>query len=248
MQIVRCVFRFAADEDLIDKPVKFGKSFKRPSKKTMRLQRAKNGKRMFEAEELRNIIAAASRPLRAMILLACNTGFGNNDISSLPLSALDLEKAWVDFPRPKTGVPRRCPLWPETIEALHDAIAHRPKQKAEADAGLVFLTRCGTPWVKCDFETKDGKVTIKTDDALSKEMTKLLKAKKLKRLGLSFYTLRHVFETVGGESRDQPAVDHIMGHARDDMASVYRERIGDDRLKAVVDHVRTWLFGEKKQA
>jgi hypothetical protein len=33
-----------------------------------------------------------------------------------------------------------------------------------------------------------------------------------------------------------------MGHARDDMASVYRERISDQRLRDVVDHVRTWMF------
>jgi phosphoserine phosphatase len=32
-----------------------------------------------------------------------------------------------------------------------------------------------------------------------------------------------------------------MGHSRDDMASVYRERIGDDRIRAVAEHVRTWL-------
>jgi integrase len=58
-----------------------------------------------------------------------------------------------------------------------------------------------------------------------------------------FYGLRHTFETVGGEAKDQPAVDHIMGHARDDMASVYRERISDERLRAVTDHVHAWLFG-----
>ena len=32
-------------------------------------------------------------------------------------------------------------------------------------------------------------------------------------------------------------------HARDDMASVYRERISDERLRAVAAHVRKWLFG-----
>jgi hypothetical protein len=32
-----------------------------------------------------------------------------------------------------------------------------------------------------------------------------------------------------------------MGHAREDMATVYRERISDDRLAAVVNHVRAWL-------
>ena len=62
------------------------------------------------------------------------------------------------------------------------------------------------------------------------------------RAGLGFYTLRHVFETIAGESRDQVAVDHIMGHARNDMASVYRERISDERLIAVVEHVRHWLY------
>jgi len=60
---------------------------------------------------------------------------------------------------------------------------------------------------------------------------------------VSFYALRRTFETIGGECRDQAAVDHIMGHARDDMASVYRERISDERLEAVTDHVRRWLFG-----
>jgi hypothetical protein len=33
-----------------------------------------------------------------------------------------------------------------------------------------------------------------------------------------------------------------MGHADGSMASVYRERISDERLKAVVEHVRQWLF------
>jgi hypothetical protein len=27
------------------------------------------------------------------------------------------------------------------------------------------------------------------------------------------------------------------------MASVYRERISEERLRAVTDHVRKWLFG-----
>lgn len=64
----------------------------------------------------------------------------------------------------------------------------------------------------------------------------------IKRPGLSFYALRHSFETHAGESRDQPAVDAIMGHDPGDMASLYRERISDDRLRAVVDHVHAWLW------
>jgi hypothetical protein len=43
-------------------------------------------------------------------------------------------------------------------------------------------------------------------------------------------------------AKDQPAVDHIMGHESPHMSTVYRERISDERLKAVTDHVRGWLF------
>jgi len=72
--------------------------------------------------------------------------------------------------------------------------------------------------------------------------------KLLDRLGINghrnFYTLRHTFRTIADESKDQPAVDHVMGRARDDMASVYRERISDERLRVVTEHVRAWLFAE----
>ena len=67
----------------------------------------------------------------------------------------------------------------------------------------------------------------------------------MKRKGVSFYALRHTFRTVADRSKDQPAVDYIMGHVREDMASLYRERIDDDRLQAVVAIVREWLFGVK---
>jgi integrase len=70
---------------------------------------------------------------------------------------------------------------------------------------------------------------------------------KIHRAGLGFYALRHTFETIGGESRDQVAVNHVMGHADASMAGVYRERISDERLVAVVNHVHTWLFPMKKR-
>ena len=35
-----------------------------------------------------------------------------------------------------------------------------------------------------------------------------------------------------------------MAHARTDMAVVYPERIGDGRLRTVIDYLRTWLFGQ----
>jgi integrase len=95
---------------------------------------------------------------------------------------------------------------------------------------------------------RDGKKRPKPpDNPVSKETRKLLDA--LRITGhRGFYALRHTLETIGGDARDQVAVDAIMGHVRDDMASVYRERISDERLKAVTDRVRRWLFPESAQA
>ena len=39
----------------------------------------------------------------AMFLLGINCGFGNADCGTLPLSALDLDGCWINFPRPKTA-------------------------------------------------------------------------------------------------------------------------------------------------
>jgi integrase len=121
-------------------------------------------------------------------------------------------------------------LWPETVAAIREVLASRPEPKDDEDADLVFITKLRSSWHKAT-----------DDNPISKEMRKLLDA-----LGISgkrnFYALRHTFETIGGEAKDQVAVDHIMGHARDDMASVYRERISDERLKAISDHVHGWLF------
>ena len=77
-------------------------------------------------------------------------------------------------------------------------------------------------------------------DRVTDAMGTLLSKLGLARRGHTFYAIRHTFETIGGDSRDQVAVDAIMGHSRDDMASVYRERIGDERFLAVAEHVRQW--------
>ena len=39
---------------------------------------------MFEAAQLRKIIDKADQPLKAMILLGINCGFGNHDCGTLP--------------------------------------------------------------------------------------------------------------------------------------------------------------------
>lgn len=234
VQRVRTVFKFGYEAGLIDKPVRFGPTFKRPAARILRAHRQKNGPRMFEAPELQKIIGKAPQPLKAMILLGINCGFGNQDCGTLPKSALDLKGGWVDYPRPKTAVERRCPLWPETVGAVKDAIGQRPKPKDREHTGLVFLTAFGQPWARDN-----------DPSPITKEMRKLLDVLKLHRPGLGFYALRHTFETVAGATRDQVAVNFIMGHTDSSMSAAYREKIDNERLRDVVDHVRKWLFGRK---
>jgi integrase len=231
---VKSVFKYAIGQGLIQKAVRLGDEFRKPDKSVLRRHRATNGARMLEADELRRLIDAASVPLRAMILLGLNAGFGNHDIATLPLSALDLDAGWVDFPRPKTGIERRCFLWPETAAAIRAVLAERPGAKNQADADLVFLQRSGRRWVR---NTENSRT-----DNISVVFCELLKACGLHREGLGFYTLRHVFRTVADAARDHVAIDLIMGHGDDTMADRYRERIDDERLHAVTDHVRRWLF------
>lgn len=275
-EINRCrvVFKFAHDEKLIDAPVEYGQSFKRPSALTLRRNRNQAGPRLFDSKEILRILDAVDgKPvikdeesgkmksirvdpiMRAMILLGCNCGFGNTDISSLPRSAVDLANGWVEFPRPKTEIGRRIPLWPETAKALKVAIASRPEPLDPVDDSLCFLTSNGRQWVRMQERSKQDDVKAAKQkqkskykrlvpiDALSQRFGRLLKKLKINgRRGLGFYTLRHVFETVAGESRDQVAVNAIMGHVDSSMGAVYRERISDDRLNAAVECVRSWLF------
>ncbi|MCI0464603.1 MAG: site-specific integrase [Gemmataceae bacterium] len=235
IQHVRSVFKHAIDAGLIDRPVRFGPGFDRPSQKVLRLHRAKQGPKLFSAEEVRQLIDAAGVPLRAMILLGINVGSGNADVSGLPLAALDLERGIIDFPRPKTGIPRRAVLWPETVTALKEALAKRPEPKSEDHAGLAFLSLRGTPLCSVREANRTDGVAVQFGNLLQRLGIN-------GRKGIGFYCLRHVFRTVADEARDQPAADYIMGHEAPPMSAVYRERISDERLKAVTDHVRAWLF------
>jgi integrase len=232
IQKVRTVFKYGYEADLIDKPVRFGPTFKKPSASVLRRHRAKQGAKLFTAEEIRLLLAIADPQMKAMILLGANCGFGMADCGRLPAAAVDLKDSWIDFPRPKTGIARRCPLWPETVSALDRAMAVRPAPKDATHARLVFLTAQGYPWHK---ESMSGPLPFKFRQLVRK-------AGITGRSGLGFYTLRHVFRTIADAARDPVAVDLMMGHADPSMGGHYRERIDDERLHAVAEHVRAWLF------
>ncbi len=231
---VRSVFKFGYDSGIIKNAVRYGPEFVKPSASVLRRHKAKNGERMLEADQCRRLLDATPVQLRAMILLGLNCGFIGKDCADLPLSAIKGE--WIDFPRPKTGIARRCPLWPETVEALEVAITERPEPRLDTAEGSVFITRRGRSWLSCG---QSNQISVATN--------KLMKEIGVHRAGIGFATLRHVFRTVADGSRDQVAINHIMGHADATMAATYRERIDDSRLIAVVQHVRAWLWPQSPE-
>jgi integrase len=247
----RIIFNYAFETDLIKVPIKFGPAFKRPSRATLRKVRArtrhKEGARMFTAEELLRIIDAAPQPMKAMVLLGANGGLSNMDMATIPTSALDLDKGILDFPRGKTGTERRIPLWPETITAIRDWLTKRPQPKSPDDAHLLFLTKQRRPWFRHGRFVEDDKGAAKVlgiDNPVSKSFRVLLD-----NLGINgkrnFLALRHGFRTIARGARDREAVDFIMGHTDQSMATHYLEdSLPDERLGNVTEFVRKWLFSD----
>jgi len=246
--VVRGLFKYAYEMNLTDHPIRYGKAFERPSaarkRKSRRATELANGKRLLDASEVRALLAAAQGPLRALVLLGINGGLGNTDCANLPISAVDWEKAVIEFDRPKTGIERVVPLWPETLQALQEVLATRPRPADKEAEKNLFLTAAGEPFLRQRIHrAEDGTVEkIVTIDSAGDQFDRLLRNLGLKRKGIGFYTLRHTFRTWADEVRDQHAIHRIMGHTIPGMSGIYVEEISLERLRAVVEHVRHKLF------
>jgi len=227
-------WKWAFENGLLASPMRFGSGFNRPNAKTMRANKNAAGDRTFKPDEVHRILAVASPNMKAALLLGLNCGYGTGDIAGLPLSALDLVNGWAEFPRPKTAIRRRCPLWAETVEAVKEALAARPTPRPGCEQ-FVFL-RSGVKSRGERYTGRSAKVAV--------EFAETCQAAGVN--GKTFYDARRSFQTVAETSKDFPATSAVMGHVASgqDMSAVYRQRIGDDRLRAVVETVRRWLFGQ----
>lgn len=230
IQIIRCIFKYAHDMELIEKPVKYGQGFAKPSKRMLRQARAEKGDRLVSPADVKALLKHAGPQLRAMTLLGLNAGLGNTDVALLPIKAIDFKRKWLRYPRPKTAIVREVPLWDRTVKALHAALKARPAPKSEDAADLVFIGDRGQTYIGGHkgyrVHQEFQRVTIKAG------------------VDRNFYDLRRSFQTIGEEGGDLVAVSAIMGHAprSDDMASVYRQRVSTERLLAVVQRVEEYYF------
>ena len=247
VRVSRVIFRYAKTSGLCESIPEFGE-FKEPSRKILRKSRNdkknEHGYKMFEAEQLRAVIESpkTSPQMLAMVLLGVNAAYGNKDCSELRRKVIKPDSGgryWLSVERGKTQVERRSLLWPETVAAIQAVEPVRPPAELPEHDDRVFLTHTGKPWVRD---------RTSSNDEIATSFGKLLSAirvdgKPLKRPGLSFYALRHTTETIGDRCRDTNALNLILGHVDASMSGVYRERIDDDRLAAVSNYIREWLFG-----
>lgn len=262
MTRIRSIFKFAYDEQMIDRPVFYGRGFASPTKAMVRKARNEKPKKLFKPEQVRKLLQHASPAMKAMILLSLNTGMNNADMGNLKESHVDFETGWLDYPRHKTGIERRAKLWPETLKAIDDYWPERQTPLAEY-ADFVFITKARRKWGHSSLPSEFRKL-ISITNAKKNRKGEPIRRPKLKSNGEpmkgkyeyeplkkppvphgSFGDFRHTFETVAGGCRDQVAVNAVMGHVDDSMAAEYRESIDDERLEAVAEHVRQWLFGSE---
>lgn len=230
MHNIKLIFNFAWKNGKLREQVRWGDQFSVPSQKVVRKAAEKRGPKLFTAEEIRTLLDRATPHMRAFILLGVNCGMGNKDIAML--ERRHIQDGWMTKPREKNGTPRRAKLWPETIAAIEEARANQPTTKGEWK-DLLFLSPYRNPW--SDPNSRNC--------SMSNIFRRLAQeAEVWKRNAKTFYALRHVFATVAGESRDQVAVDYVMGHCDGSIASVYRESVSDERLEAVSSVVHDWLF------
>ncbi len=233
IQCIRTLFKFAVDMELVSQQPRFDSDFKRPPARLFRKAKRERGSMMIEAEQFRRLIDLAKPKMRAMLLLALNCGFGPADLSNLTFEAIDLQNGWVTLPRSKTWIDRKCPLWPETVEAVDMWLLKREPPKKTENERFVFLT-----WFGSRVCNSRGKFV------LSRAFKSMFRKAGVSSPYVGIYSCRRAFETIASESLNQVAVDFVMGHAPAfaDMASVYRQRISDERLQRVVEHVRGWVW------
>jgi integrase len=112
----KSIFKFALETGMIKSPVVFGPGFKPATVKTIRLHQAAKGDLSFTAAEIQSFLIKATPNHKACILLGINCGFGPTDC--IQFRPEHIRDGWMTMARAKTGTPRRCKLWPETLKAL----------------------------------------------------------------------------------------------------------------------------------
>lgn len=211
----RMIFKYGNESHNLN--VRYAQALKSPEKRLIRQHRAAVGMRMFTADQITAMLQKADPVMKVVILLGINVAYGPHDC--IALTPDHIQDGFANFPRPKTGVDRRCPLWKQT----QDAIA------AIADDKHVLT---GGPWNR---------------HKLAKQFKKLATECGCYKKGLSIYSLRRTFATVAKNSGvNQSVIDKVMGHESPAMSELYNQKVFDRQLVRLIGFVDKFLIGKVK--
>lgn len=249
---IKTVLRWAHEEaELLTHRPKVGGSLTVKSlKRSLRQKRDEGRKRLLTPDQIHAMLAVGDARDRACIMLGINMGFGATDCGDLEERHIDRDAMLIDMPRLKTLVPRVCPLWVETLNAIDAAHAERPEPLNPADADKLLLSPGGRTLTGTNESRIDAKGRIRPavhhDDVLQRFKVWCRKADIERKHGWGFRMFRTTFATIGKRSRDTEAVRVIMGHADAKTLEHYLEEEDHAALRAVTDHVHGWLWPAKK--
>ncbi|HUP81939.1 MAG TPA: hypothetical protein VM260_25530, partial [Pirellula sp.] len=176
MARTRSIFNYASKNGLLELNMNklWGTEFDKPGRAAMSKQ--SDIEQLFTRDEILTLLEHASEQVKAMILIGINCGYGNTDCAMIERS--DIVGEWITRKRQKTGKRRRTHLWPETREAIANALAAKPACKDESDSNKLFITKYGNNWIPTS-----------RANPVSQEFGKVARAAKIAGKGKSFYTL-----------------------------------------------------------
>jgi integrase len=224
------VFNWATDMYPGEVVVKRGLYLKRIDKKKQRAEK-KEKNLPWTADEAQKVLSLSLRPehswravyggqLHLAILIGLNTGSTPKEI--LEYTWADVEPdGWMTPPRSKNGNFRRFRLWPEVMALLG-------KRPATPSKPLLKWT-----------------VTGGIGSMVTRNFILLKKAENLPT-GWTFYSTRTTLINNcynAGFTSDVAAIECITGHSNNHASHFYRERPDDERIWAVLQSQREWLFG-----
>lgn len=240
--LTKMMFRWGVQNEHIKAAPNFGSDFTGAPKRARAAARREAGRVTFEPHEIRRLLKAAGIHLRAMVLLGINCAMTQAEIAALTQAEADLKHAIINTTRPKTGELRTCPLWPETIAAIRKSMAERREPADPRHAPLLFLTQAGNPWLQVEL---DDAHKLSRTDSIGLLFSRLAKATGVTIKG--FGKLRHTFRTAADEANDLNATLRIMGHGVPGISEHYVRSIDHDRLVAVSNKVRSWLYAKESK-
>ncbi|HOW70272.1 MAG TPA: tyrosine-type recombinase/integrase [Phycisphaerae bacterium] len=156
-------------------------------------------KTLILAHEFHALVDVADTQWKSILYLSLNAALENTSVAEMEWRHLDLDRALMLMPRPKTGRPRQTPLAQATVKVLRAWQAESGKSE-----GRVFSTWQGTSWVS-------------GTDSVGKHF-ELLRDKAKKATGhpipATFKALRKTAaSTAMAATHDERAVDFLLGHS-----------------------------------